>query len=68
MAKRGRPQGSKRSGLFQGRKRLLSIMLEEGDYTALQKLAFSLGLGASTYVRMLIKQKIQETAAKQEAE
>jgi len=34
-------------------------MLEEDDYNELQKLALSLGLAASTYVRMLIKQQIQ---------
>jgi hypothetical protein len=65
MAKRGRPKGSKRPILFQGPKRLLSVMLEEDDYNELQKLALSLGLAASTYVRMLIKQQIQDYLSKQ---
>lgn len=67
MAKRGRPRGSKRPALFRGQKRLLSVMLEESDYNELQRLALNLGLAASTYVRMLIKQQIQATKPQHEA-
>ncbi len=66
MTKRGRPKGSRRPILFQGPKRLLSITLEESDYNALQQLAYGLGMAASTYVRMLIKQQIQQGQTKQE--
>ncbi len=65
MAKRGRPKGSKRPILFQGSKRLLSVMLDANDYSTLQELASSLGLASSTYVRMLIKQQIQDYLSKQ---
>ncbi|MDW8224494.1 MAG: hypothetical protein RMK93_00490 [Bacteroidota bacterium] len=41
-------------------------MLDESDYTALQQLAYSRGLAASTYVRMVIKQQIQEHTAKRQ--
>jgi len=44
----------------------LSITLEESDYNALQQLAYGLGMAASTYVRMLIKQQIQQGQTKQE--
>ncbi|MEN3026386.1 MAG: hypothetical protein ABDH31_01600 [Chlorobiota bacterium] len=66
MPKRGRPKGSRRPILFQRSKRLLSVMLDSNDYEALQQIALSLGLAASTFVRMLIKQQIHEHAAKQQ--
>jgi hypothetical protein len=50
---RGRPS------LFQNR-RLLSVTLEQSDYESLLQLARGVGMGASTYVRMLIKRAIQE--------
>ncbi len=50
---RGRPS------LFQNR-RLLSVTLEQSDYESLLELARRVGMGASTYVRMLIKKAIQE--------
>jgi len=52
-SERGRPP------LFQNR-HLLSVTLEESDYRNLLELARGVGMGASTYVRMLIKKAIQE--------
>jgi predicted DNA-binding protein len=39
---------------------LLSVTLEQSDYESLLQLARGVGMGASTYVRMLIKRAIQE--------
>lgn len=67
MAPHGRPKGARKSVVFHGPKRILSVMLEQDDYTMLQQLASSLGMAASTYVRMLIKQQINQLRAKEEA-
>ncbi len=60
MARTKPSKGPRRPPVLAGPKRLLAVTLEQSDYAALQQLASNLGMATSTYVRMLIKQQINQ--------